>query len=151
MSAGPRPLDSRLVLGLIAVSTPLALGFETAARRVIMPPDFALLRDFLRPTLEPVAWALCVLSVLACLGGVALQHWLVQRLVARLPPGQDGPEARGRKRVEALYLSTSVPQVPALLATFLFTLGAPLLPVAVNLALATAGVVLQGFASRALD
>ena len=45
----------------------------------------------------------------------------------------------------ALYVASSVPQLPALVATFLFTAGARVEPVMVTLLVAAAGVMLQGW------
>ena len=45
----------------------------------------------------------------------------------------------------ALYVATSVPQIPALAATFLFTAGARFVPVMTTLMVAALGVMLQGW------
>jgi hypothetical protein len=135
------------LLAAIAVSTPLALAVETGMRILLFPPEFEELRMLLRPVLTGWMWTTPLLAALATLLGIKLQRWTVQRHLAKLPPDGRTPVAVKRAEFDTLMLSTSVPQVPALVATFGFTMGSALLPVVVAIVVATAGVLLLGFAS----
>jgi hypothetical protein len=132
------------LLGLIALSTPLALVVESGLRRLMMPPDFDLVRAWLAPTLTPWAWA----TVPATLATTVLGWWLYGVLTRRelrtRRPGLTAEQARAKAEFEALMLASSAPQVPAVAATMLFMLGADVVPVAVSMATATLGVISLG-------
>jgi hypothetical protein len=129
-------------LGLIALSTPLALVVESGLRRLMMPPDFDAVRAWLGPTLTPWAWA----TVPATLATTCLGWWLFRvlsrrELRARRPGGLTEEQVRAKAEFEALMLASSAPQVPAVAATMLYMLGADLVPVALSMVGATLGVV----------
>lgn len=140
------PTRGRLygLLGLVALSTPLVLVVESGLRRLMMPPDFDAVRAWLSPTLTPWAWA----TVPATLVATGLGWWLFGVLVRReqslLRPGSSADEARAKAEFEALMLASSAPQVPAVAATMLYMAGAPWLPVASAMAMATVGVLSLG-------
>lgn len=136
------------LLAFIAVSTPLALAVETGLRIFLFPPELEEVRAWLRPTLTPWVWAMPVLAAAATLLGLRLQRWHAAREFRALPAHEQTEEAWRAAHFDALMLSTSAPQIPALLATFAFMLGAELLPVVVAIAVATAGVLVQGVALR---
>lgn len=120
----------------------MALGFETALRLLLFPDDFAIVREFLNPYLTPVAWLLGGLAALGAWLGLALQRRLTTKRIAKLDS-----EATDDQRYAAGFgvflLTSSVPQIPSILATITFTFGASLLPVLVGIALCSVGVVAQ--------
>lgn len=132
----------RLLLPLIALTSPLSLGLETGLRTLLFTRDMIDLRAMARPTMTPIAWGAAALTLLAVFVGVgvhraAFAHALESR------DARD-PAAVERARLQALYVASSVPQVPALVATLLFTAGSELAPVAVSLALSAVGVMVMG-------
>ena len=79
--------------------------------------------------------------------GFFLQRWLVARSLKKPRDPRLTPEqARDSAEFDALMLSTSVPQIPALLSTVAFLFGARLTPVLVTVCLATVGVISLGLA-----
>lgn len=155
----PRPPDPRAsirpgVVALIAVAAPAVLGLETAARALLLPAPLALLRQEMRPTLTPIAWALLALTALS----VPLAFWawraLSRRLLAKVEAiGPAAPAAdekrRGEARFEAMFVATSIPQLPAILSTLLLTAGSDALPVLAAMGLSTAAVIAIGLSARA--
>jgi hypothetical protein len=137
------PSRARLygLLGVIALSTPMALVVETGLRRLMMPPDFDAVRAWLSPTLTPWAWATAPATLVATGLGWWLYRVLARRELRARRPGLTEAQARAKAEFEALMLASSAPQVPAVAATMLFMLGADLVPVAVSMTLATLGVV----------
>lgn len=140
------PSRARLVglLGLVALSTPLAVVVETGVRRLMMPPDFDAVRAWLSPALTPWAWA----TVPAAVAATGLSWWLyrvlTRRELRRRRPGLSEAEARAKAELEAVLLASSAPQVPAVVATMLFMMGAEGLPVAVAMGVAMLGVLSLG-------
>lgn len=133
-----------VILPVIAVSGPLSLGVETALRLALFTPDMRYLRSLTGPTLTPIAWALAALTALGGALAVPVQRWWYRRRLAGLAPEARTPAMRARMAFEALYVSTSVPQLPALAVTLLFTAGSSLLPVATALAVSALAVLAQG-------
>jgi len=133
------------LLAVVALSTPLALVVETGLRSLIMPPEFEDVRRWLRSDVTPWAWAMAPAAVVATGLGFVLQRRLLGRAL-RIPkrPGMTEAAARERAELDALMLSTSAPQVPALVATLAFMVGAELLPVLVTVGVATVGVLSLG-------
>lgn len=134
------------VLALVAASTPIALAFETGLRQIMFPPEFDDVRMWLRPTITPWVWLAPVLSALGLPLGFALQRWLVRRDLARIAPEQRTDGRRATAELEAMLLSTSVPQLPAVISTFAFMAGSHLLPVVAAMVVATAGIMILGLA-----
>jgi ABC-type sugar transport system permease subunit len=150
MSAGSQ-LSLRVVVLLIAVSVPIALAIETGFRQlVLLPmigPELHELREFYWPALTDelrraaltrTAWVLVGVTVLAGALGVALLRRAARR-------ERDLAELRDR-----LLLLTSIPQVPAILATLCFAFGSSLLPVLISMAISTAFVLAQGLVGERL-
>lgn len=133
-----------VILPVIAVSGPLSLGVETALRLALFTPDMRYLRSLTGPTLTPIAWGLAAVTALGGAVAVPVQRWWYRRRLAGLAPEARTPEVRARMAFEALYVSTSVPQLPALAVTLLFTAGASLVPVATALAVSALAVLAQG-------
>jgi hypothetical protein len=132
------------LLGVVAVSTPLALAVETGLRYLLFPPEFEDVRMWLRPVITPWMWSASAFAVAFTLLGLKLQKWFVARRLAHLPEDKRTPEAEAKAHFDALMLSSSCPQIPALFATFGFMVGSELLPVAVAIAIATVGVLTLG-------
>lgn len=133
------------VVVLIAISAPIVLGFEALLREFVFIPmvgaDLEQLREFYWPALTDevresamtkLAWAFAGASVLAGLLGVALMTRAGRGEAAR-------PKVRDR-----LLLLSSIPQVPAILATLCFSFGASLTPVLGSIGISTLFVLIQG-------
>jgi hypothetical protein len=135
------------VLALVAVSTPLALAFETALRQIMFPPELEEVRMWLRPMITPWVWSAPLLCAVAVPLGAKLQAWLVARDLAARPPEQRTPERRAAAELDAMLLSTSAPQLPAVLSTVAFMAGSHLLPVVAAMVVATAGILVLGLAT----
>ena len=134
---------------MTAVAAPVALGFETLLRHLLFPESFELVREALRPVLTPVAWVLCLVCAGAGAFGLVFQRRMAARAVDKLPPAGRTPELEDRARLGAFMLAASIPQVPAILATFSFMFGAALTPVVVAIGIVTVFVVAQALRTRA--
>lgn len=138
-------VSRRVLLPLIALSSPLSLAIETAIRTVMFTEDMRALRLVVRDTLTPAAWGFVPLTIAASVIGVFVHRAVLRRTLARAATRPGDPDAEESARLTALYVATSVPQLPALAATFLFTAGARVEPVMLTLLVAAAGVMLQGW------
>lgn len=125
---------------LTAVAAPVALGFETVLRELVLPDRFEQVRMLLRPLLTPVGWGFAVLAALAGVAGVVWQQRLIARKEAQVG---DHDEARQSARMGAFLLAASVPQLPAIFATLSFMFGSTLLPVLVAIGVSTLAVLAQ--------
>lgn len=125
----------------IALATPSALGLETLARVLFLPPELDALRQDVRPTLTPVAWGLLVLTALTLPLGLATQRAVERRLLAKVEAYGGGAKKRDEAHFEAFFVAASVPQIPAVFATFTLTAGAAALPVLLAVALSVAAVL----------
>lgn len=134
------------LLGLIALSTPLAWVMESGMRRLVLPPDFDAVRAWLSPTLTPWAWAMVPAALVTTGIGWWLYRVLARRELLARRPGLSEEQARAKAEFEALMLASSAPQIPAVAATMLYMLGADAVPVAAAMAAATLGVVSLGLA-----
>jgi hypothetical protein len=134
------------VLAIVACSTPLALAVETGLRQIIFPPEFDDVRMWLRPTITPWVWSAVPACIVAVPLGAKLQRWLVARALAKLAPERRTEQERIECEFDALLLSTSAPQLPAVLATIAFMFGSALAPVIVAMIVATIGVLGLGLA-----
>lgn len=136
-----------VLLPLIALSSPLSLAVETGVRTLLFTGEMKELRLMVRDALTPVAWAVVPVTVAASLLGVWAHRVALRRALAaaKKRTGVPWAEAEESARMTALYVATSVPQIPALGATFLFTAGARVEPVMLTLLIAAAGVMLQGW------
>jgi hypothetical protein len=146
-------MSLRAVVVLVAVSAPLALGFETLIRVYLFMPmlgaDLAEVRAFFWPELTPavriaaatrIAWGLVGASLLAGLLGLGLLRRAAQRATLATSPAET---ARAKVRDRMLLLS-SVPQIPAILATLCFSFGAELSPVLGSMLVSSAFVLGMG-------
>jgi len=136
------------LLAIVAASTPLALAVETGMRLLLFPPEFEELRTFLRPTITPWVWLMTPVAVVTTGAGFVIHRRLVAAELGKLPEAERTPEASAAANFDALMLSTSAPQVPALLSVFAFMLGSELLPVCAAIGVATIGVLSLGLALR---
>ena len=152
------------LLVMTIVAAPLALGFETLLRHLMFPPEFDLIRDMLRSTLTAVAWVLVAVCVLLGFVGLRLQRRSVERARAQAgsmrvpsafsdpgrgsPAGGAPPDLVARARTGGFMLGATIPQIPAILATFAFMFGASLLPVLVAIGVVTAFVAVLAARTR---
>ena len=136
------------MLWLVIPAAPVALAFETLVRLTAFPDDFELVREFLRPQLTPVAWVVAGVTGALAMLGLAMQRKISQRRLAGMA------DASIDERYTALYavffLTSSVPQLPTILATFGFTFGASIWPVLIAIALCSAGIIAQALQVRRL-
>lgn len=133
---------SKSVLWLTILAAPVALVVETVLRKLIFPADFELVREFLEPMLTPVAWVLGAVAGVAGFVGLGLQRRMADKRLAKLPPAA-GVNDRYQAVFAVFLLTTSVPQIPAILATFAYMFGASIVPVIVGVAVCSVGVVSQ--------
>lgn len=145
--AAKRP--SRAVLFLTILAAPVALAFETGLRKLLFPADFELIREFLEPMLTPVAWVLGLVAAGASLLGLALQRSMAKKRIEK-SRDRDDYDARYRHVFGVFLLTASVPQIPAILSTFMFMFGASLVPVLVGIGICSVGVVSQALRVPAL-
>lgn len=138
-------VSRRVLLPLIALSSPLSLAIETGVRTLLFTDDMRALRLMARDALTPVAWAFVPVTAAAAGVGVVVHRAALRRALAHAATRPDDPDAVENARLTALYVATSVPQIPSLLATFLFTAGARFWPVMITLLVAAFGVMLQGW------
>lgn len=137
--AAKRP--SRTLLYLTVLAAPAALAFETALRKLLFPADFEEVRSLLEPLLTPVGWLIGGVAAVASLVGLVLQRRMAEKRVARLP--ERTADACYREVFGVFLLTTAVPQIPAILSTFMFMFGASIVPVLVAVGIASLGVVAQ--------
>lgn len=142
--------SSRALLGLTILAAPGALAFETLLRTLLFPEEFELIREFLAPTLTPVAYVVAVLIALFAVVGVLLQKRLSTKRLAKLPAEADAG-VRFRAILGVFLLTSSVPQIPTILSTFAYMFGASLVPVLIGIGLCSVGVVVQAVRVSALS
>lgn len=141
----PIPLRRGAVVAMLALSSPASLVAETALRAALFTPEMNDLRRLLRPALTPVAWGLLCATAAAALVVVPAHRALHRRMVARAHARRPGDLATREEAMQgALYLGASVVQLPTLLSTVTFMLGAELAPALAALLLAAAGVTAIG-------
>lgn len=107
------------------------------------------------PKLATPAWVCVGLAVVLSVVGLVMQRRMCDRALGELTSGElrekdhkrlegFGPEkSMSRMVLDKLFLTTSLPQVPALVATLFYMLGAPFTPVAVCMAISSLAVVGQ--------
>lgn len=145
--SGPS-ISRRTAILLVGSAVPIAYAMETAVRALLtMPPEILWLREQLQPFLTRVAWWLFGASFPAALLGLWVQRVMARRMLARLPP-EATPAQAERAELEAYFLASSVPQIPALLATVTSLGGGSPGPVVATLVVSTIGVVAQGMSCR---
>jgi hypothetical protein len=137
-------LSLRVIVLLIALSAPLALAIETLFRvhvlGRIIGPALDEVRSHFSPTTTRVAWVMVGVTVVAGLLGLVATRAALRKLAREPDTAQ-----RMRRLIDRTLLLTSIPQVPAVFATFCFTAGAELLPVLVSMVISTGFVLVQGF------
>lgn len=142
----PRRSQTLLLVLAVALAAPVALAFETGLRTLLFPliaPDFELARSFLEPVMTPIAWLLTAASTFAGLLGIALQGPLVRRRVAKLGEGATAARIEGI-RGQVFFVTSTLPQLPTIVATFAFMFGASLVPTLASVAVCTLSVLVQG-------
>jgi len=137
--AAERP---RAVLWLTILAAPGALVVETALRKLIFPPEFDEVRAFLEPMLTPVGWGMAAVAAIGAALGLVVQRRVALKRLARLPDTATVDD-RYREIFAVFLLTTAVPQIPALLSTFVFMFGASVWTVIAAIAFCSVGVVAQ--------
>lgn len=133
---------------LTVIAAPAALVFESLLRFLLFPEDFERVRVFLEPYLTPVAWGLAAVTLALSFVGYALQRTMSQKRVARIPEPKRTPERIERAKVGAFMLTASIPQIPAILATFAVMFGAAIVPAIAAIVIVTAAVLAIGRLTR---
>ena len=133
---------------MTVVAAPIALVFETILRKLLFPPEFDELRELLSADLTPIAWAFVGLTGLLGVVGIAFQSRLAARAVAKIPETHRTPARAQKAELGAFMLAASIPQIPAILATFAFMWGASLTPVLTAIGIATLAIVVQAVRAR---
>jgi hypothetical protein len=134
---------------LTVIAAPIALVFESLLRFLLFPDDFERVRTFLEPYLTPVAWGLAIVTLALSFVGYALQKRISTKRVARIPEPKRTPERIERAKVGAFMLTASIPQIPAIVATFTVMFGASIVPAIVAIVIVTAAVLAIGRLTRA--
>lgn len=142
------PLRRSTLVAVLALSTPVSLGFETLIRRLTFNADMREMRVLLNAYLTPVAWVLLGVTTVAACVGVPAQRVLHRRAFAKLGARAEDPVARASADTVAIYVASSIVQFPTLAATVTYTLGADLAPVFAALWVAAAGVAAIGVFGR---
>jgi hypothetical protein len=141
----PLPVPRGVVVAMLALSSPASLAAETILRHALFPPEMDALRRALRPALTTAAWGLLGVTCVAAVVALPAHRAIHRRMVARAVTARPGDAlAREEAMQGALYLGASVVQLPTLLSTATFMLGAALTPVAAALGVALLGVALLG-------
>jgi hypothetical protein len=146
MGEGERGGTALILMTLVAA--PVALGFETLLRKLLFPPEFEELRALFSPTLTIVSWVLVLFTAVLGVAGLLLQQKLAARNVAKIPEPRRTPARVQKAELGAFLLAASVPQIPAILATFCFMWGAALTPTLVAIGVVTAAIIAQAVRAR---
>lgn len=141
------PENRWFLVAMIAVSPPVSLGMLLVLRRTQVLEGLHAMAEIFGETATALASTSAVVTALGTLAAAPLYHALYRRSVARLK-NPDDARAKRSAALTALYVSTSVPQLPSLLAIILLTVGADLRPALASVVLATVGTVLVGMASK---
>lgn len=137
----------RAAVAFVAVSAPMALGMESLLRKLLFPPEFEEMREFLQPGATTLAWAaVFATGAAALLAWVLAKRWIPPRLEEAIPTGDE--KAIRRAFIDKLMIAASIPQVPAIGATMCFMVGASLEPVLVSMAISTLAIVGLGVATE---
>jgi len=107
-------VSRRVLLPLIALSSPLSLAVETAIRTALFTDEMRELRLMVRDTLTPIAWWFVPVTAAASMLGVLVHRMVLRRALASATKRKGDPDAEENARVTALYVASSVPQLPAL-------------------------------------
>lgn len=124
-----------------ALATPIGLLAETQLAPRLLPADFGVITSMLEPLPRVAGWVTAALSGL----GLLVLPFVLRALYRR---GIDKQRRRGvsidqsKAWVETFFLTSSVVQVPALLASLCHLLGGTLAPTVVSVALSVIGVLL---------
>lgn len=142
--ADKRPATTLLWLTIVAA--PAALAIETGLRLLLFPPEFELIRELLNPYLTIVAWLVALIAGVGAWVGLIVQRRVVHKRIAKLPEEANTLERRHQVAIGVFLLSTAIPQIPSIVATFCFMFGASIVPVLVAIALTSIGVIGQALA-----
>lgn len=144
MSARTR-VRSLLVL-VIALAGPSMLALDIVIRHFFLGAQPADVRAFLAEHVTPLAWCIVPLPLV---GGIVGYRSYPSRFRARLERWRrdatlSAEAASERADLEALFLATTLAQLPAVLGDLSLILGAGLAPVVCSTTIATAAVLAIG-------
>jgi hypothetical protein len=147
-------VDKRLARGLlvaaIAGAGPMALAFDLVARHFVVSGQPAEVRQFLADHVTPLAWAIVPLPLASGLFGFFRYPVRYAKALARTANDRSTSreDAEQRADMEALFLGTTLAQLPALLGDFSVMLGARLAPALCATAISMTAVVMIGAFAR---
>jgi membrane protein YqaA with SNARE-associated domain len=151
MSAAPKARKrgggATFLLLITVIAAPLAFALESALRALLFPPEFEDMRWYLRPTVSVVAWVLFGVALITSAAGQRMLVRTIDRRLAALGEGAS-EDKRQQAVVGTFLLTSSLPQIPAILATLASMFGSELLPVALAVAVASLGVLVQALRAR---
>lgn len=139
-----------LILGVIAVTGPAMLALDFLLRQIFMGTEPAEVRAFFADRVTPIAWCFVPLPVLGGIGGF---FWYPKRLRVALDRWRrdttlSAEVAAERADFEALFLSTTLAQVPAILGDLSLILGARPAPALACTAASVTAILLIGALSH---
>ncbi len=122
----------------------MSLALETTLRTLLFPPEFELLRELLAPTIE--SWGTTM--IVACVAFGIVGAVVVQRVVTALVQERraltlDALPAFERRIDDRLLVLTSIPQIPAIIATMSVMFGGPFSPALTCMAVSSAAILTQ--------
>jgi hypothetical protein len=136
------------ILIVITLTTPAVLGVEHLARRFVVPAEWEEIRRELNPIMTPVGWVLLALTVVSIPIAFVIYRALSRRLLAKVEAIGGGPKQRATARLEAMFVATSAPQIPAALAALSLSFGSDALPVLLAVGLSAAAAAAIGVHDR---
>jgi hypothetical protein len=147
-------VNKRLVRALLvaafACAGPMALVIDLVARHFVVGSQPAEVQQFLADHVTPLAWAIVPGPLLGGLLGFFRYPVRYAKGLARAAkdPSTSPADAEERADMEALFVGTTLAQLPALLGDFSVMLGARLAPALCATSISVVAVVLIGTFAR---
>ena len=139
-----------LLVAAFASAGPMALVIDLVARHFVVASQPADVQAFLADNVTPLAWAIVPGPLLGGLVGFFRYPARYQKALARsekdLSTSREDREERAD--IEALFIGTTLAQLPALLGDFSVMLGARLMPALCATSISVAAVVIIGAFAR---
>jgi hypothetical protein len=132
-----------LLTALVAFTSPIVFGFDLLMRQLVVGTQPEDVQEFMADFVTKLAWWALPIPVLGAIAGFMSYGPFYRRLLAKHrkdPPTSWTPEMKAE--LEALFLSASIVQIPALLGDFSVLLGAYLTPAICITTLSTSTVLL---------
>jgi hypothetical protein len=147
-------VNKRLVRTLLvlafAFAGPMALVIDLVARHFVVASQPAEVQQFLADHVTPLAWVIVPGPLLGGLLGFFRYPVRYAKALARAAkdPSTSRADAEERADMEALFIGTTLAQLPALLGDFSVMLGARLAPALCATSISVAAVLLIGTFAR---